>query len=76
MFDGLFDWIWSLFARFFDWLISLLPSWLGTGWADLAAAMGPLAKYLSYLAALDVVAPIVVGAYVVRFTIRRLPIVG
>lgn len=72
----MFDWISSLFDKFFLWLSSLLPDWLGAGWSELGGLFGPLAKYFSWLLALDVVAPVIMGAYVVRFLIRRVPLIG
>lgn len=72
----MFDWIGDLFSKFFDWLSGLLPAWLGTGWTELAGAFGPVAQYFGYLSAVDVVAPTIMAAYVVRFTIRRLPVIG
>lgn len=72
----MFDWVSDLFSKFFSWLLGLLPGWLGNGWDQLAAAFGPIAQYFAYLSALDVVAPTIVGAYVVRFLIRRIPLVG
>lgn len=72
----MFDWIAELFDKAFAWLASLLPDWLGTGWDQLASAFGPVAQYLAYLSGLDVVAPTIMGAYVVRFLIRRIPVIG
>lgn len=72
----MFDWIAELFDKAFAWLSSLLPDWLGTGWDQLASAFGPVAQYLAYLSGLDVVAPTIMGAYVVRFLIRRIPVIG
>ncbi len=59
-----------------NWLVDLLPDWLGAGFSDLAAAFGPAAQYFGYLAGIDVVAPTVMGAYVIKFVIRRLPFIG
>lgn len=72
----MFDWIPALFDKFFDWLAGLLPDWLGSGFDDLASAFGPVAEYFAYLMALDVVAPVVMAAYIVRFLIKRIPLIG
>lgn len=72
----MFDWVWSLIEKFLAWMLSLLPSWLGSGFAELDAAMGPAARYFSYLFALDVAIPTAIGAYIVRFLIRRIPFFG
>lgn len=61
---------------FTDWAIGLLPDWLGTGFADLFGYFGPMAQYLAWLFALDWVIPTVLASTVIRFSIRRLPIVG
>lgn len=76
MLEKIFNWILGLFEAAFDWLIGLLPDWMGSGWDQLASAFGPLAQYLAWLMALDVVAPTILGAYGIRFLIRRLPIIG
>lgn len=72
----MFDFIPALFDKFFGWLASLLPSWLGSGWDSLASAFGPVAQYFAYLSALDVVAPTILAAYVARFLVRRIPLIG
>lgn len=72
----MFDWLWGFLSKFQGWLIPLLPDWMGTGFADLSAAMGPSVKYLAYLAGLDTVMPVVIGAYITKFLIRRIPIIG
>lgn len=72
----MFDWIADLFDTFFEWLSGLLPDWLGSGYDQLAGALGPAAQYFAYLAGLDVVAPTIIGAYVVRFMIKRIPLIG
>lgn len=56
-----------------DWLISLIPDWLGNGFSEIAGAFGPAAMYFGYLAGLDVVAPTILGAYILKFAVRRLP---
>lgn len=72
----MFDWLSSLIDKFFAWIVALLPDWLGNGYDIIASAFGPVAQYLSYLSGLDVVAPTILGAYTIRFLIRRIPFVG
>lgn len=72
----MFDWVGDLLNEFLGWLASLLPDWLGSGWDGLAASFGPIAKYFAYLGGLDVVAPTVMSAYVIKFLIRRIPVIG
>jgi len=76
MMDSLISWFMKLFESFTDWLLALLPDWLGSGYADLASAFGPTASYFAWLSGLDVVAPTILGAYVLKFVIRRLPVIG
>lgn len=66
----------EIFAKVASWAAGLLPDWLGNGYDAIAAAMGPSAQYFAYVLGLDVVAPTIVSAYVVKFLIRRLPIIG
>lgn len=72
----MFDWLWSLIAKFVGWLLALLPAWLGNGFDELSSAFGPLAKYVGYLSGFDAVVPITITAFIVRFFIRRLPVIG
>lgn len=74
--DGLFSWIPSMLDRFQGWMLGLLPDWLGNGFAELASAFGPTAQYLAWLSGLDVVLPTILGAYIVKFLIRRIPFIG
>lgn len=73
---GWFDWVGPLIDKMYEGLLGLLPDWLGTGFADISSAMGPIARYFAYLAGLDVVPAIIIGAYGVRFLIRRIPFIG
>lgn len=72
----MFDWLWDWIDKLQGWLLGLLPDWLGNGFGDLTAAMGPTVRYLAYLGGLDAVVPIIIGAYIARFLIRRIPIFG
>lgn len=72
----MFDWLSSLFDKFTSWLVGLFPDWLGSGWAILSDSLGPTAKYFVHLFALDITAPTIMSAYVIRFLIRRTPLVG
>ena len=72
----MFDWIPDIVDKFSAWVAGLLPDWLGHGFDVLGGLFGPVAQYLAYLSALDVVAPTIMGAYVARFLIRRVPLVG
>jgi hypothetical protein len=72
----MFDWLSPLVDKFNSWLVGLLPDWLGSGFSDLSALFGPTAKYFAYLGGFDVVIPVIITAYTVKFLIRRLPVVG
>lgn len=71
-------WFQSMFAAVWDWLLSLLPAWWGSGFDTLWAYFEgyPAAKWALYLLAADYWVPVVLGAYAIRFLIRRLPIIG
>lgn len=72
----MFDWVWGFMDKFQGWVVALLPAWMGSGFSELNAAMGPTVRYFAYLGGLDAVIPTVIGAYIVRFLIRRIPFFG
>lgn len=73
---GLFSWIPALFDKFQGWLVTLLPDWLGNGFSDLASSFGPTLQYFGWMLGLDAILPIIIGAYIAKFLIRRIPIIG
>ena len=72
----MFDWLWRFFATALEWLLDLLPDFMGQGWSDIASAFTPAASYFSWMFALDVVIPTTITAFIVRFVIRRIPGIG
>lgn len=72
----MFDWLWDFISKLLDWVVGLLPTWLGNGWAELSSYFGPTAKYIAYISGLDAVVPVVISAVIIRFFIRRIPVVG
>lgn len=76
--DWLADWFSSLVSSAFAWLLSLLPSWVGQGWADVSlwVSQYPLLQHMLWVFAIDVWVPVVAAAALVRFTIRRIPLIG
>lgn len=74
--DTLSSWFWALFEKFTTFLLGLLPDSLSDGWAALGDMFGPTAQYLAWILGLDVIPWIIVGAYITRFLIRRLPVIG
>lgn len=69
-------WFFGLIGKVFDIILSMLPEGPAAALSDLNHMMGPLAKYLAYLAGLDLIFVAVITAYTVRFLIRRLPFIG
>jgi hypothetical protein len=55
-------------------LIGLLPSWMS--FAGLFGGFTPLLWYFVDMFRLDYGLPIIVSAYVTRFLIRRIPVIG
>lgn len=66
----------GLVAWIFDALLSLLPEGPAQAIANLNEMMGPLVRYLAYLGGIDYMFTAVTSAYVIRFLIRRLPVIG
>ena len=59
------------------WLLSHLTPWLGVGSLDSAFSAIPSSVwfFLDFMA-LDVGIPLIIAAYVTRFLIRRIPVIG
>lgn len=80
------DTIWSSFvssissvlAAVWAWVIgqisTLVPAWLSTASSGLMVHIAtPTARYFAWLIAFDVLIPVMVGAYLTRYLLRRVP---
>lgn len=66
--------IYAAFVEFVDWLLSLKPTWMTfQGAFD---GISPTVWFFIDFLALDFGFPLVVSAYVIRFLIRRIPVIG
>lgn len=69
-------WFFGLLSKLFDLLLGLLPAGPAESLASINSTMGPLAKFVAYILGLDFFFTAVISAYIVRFLIRRIPVIG
>lgn len=75
--DRFFEGVWFFITEVFLFLINLIPAPDFTD--DVISTIDQVVDYASYpayLTAIDAGLPMVASAYLIRFTIRRLPFVG
>jgi hypothetical protein len=68
----------SVFEAMWGWILghiaTLIPSWLLTASSGLMGHIAtPTARYFAWLIAFDVLIPVMVGAYLTRYLLRRVP---
>lgn len=66
--------LYAIFVEFVDWLISLKPTWMTFNGAF--DGVSPTAWFFVDFFALDFGLPLIVSAWVIRFLIRRIPVIG
>lgn len=75
--DSIFEAVWEKLVEIFIYILNLIPS---PDFASSAVSsinqVVEYAAYPAYLMGIDAGLPILASAYLIRFTIRRLPFIG
>lgn len=73
----MFDWLSELIAGMLDYIYNLMPvDAFINAFQTINGLMPPIVLYLLHLSAADVVFPMIIGAHVTKFVIRRIPFIG
>jgi hypothetical protein len=78
MWDSLISSVASVFQAILNWILSvislLVPTWFGTGLSTLFQLINtPILEYMAYILGIDIIIPTLIGAYIVRYLLRRVP---